>query len=135
LTAHTTEDETAWNDSRKIRNEIKKAIRAAKSSFYKRAMSSKRPKEVWNTIHRILHLNPQTIKANPEILNKHVNTTSQRLLNYTPKTESMLNELIENLPHSNIAFNISKVSYEDIKKVISGLCNDCSTGPDKIPPK
>jgi len=45
----------------------------------------------------------------------------------------MLNELIESLPHSYNAFNISKVSYVDIKKAISGLRNDCSTGPDKIP--
>jgi len=82
-----TEDETAWNDFRKIRKEIKKSIRAAKSSFYKRALSSKRSKKVWNTIHCILHPNSQTIKANPETLNKHFNTTAQRLSNSTPKTE------------------------------------------------
>ena len=85
-TAHATEDDTVWNVFRKIRTEIKKAIQAAKSSFYKQAPSSKRPMEVWNTIHPILHPNPQTIKADPEILDKHFNTTAQRLLNSTPKT-------------------------------------------------
>ena len=68
--AHATKDQTAWNSFRNIRNEIKKIIRAAKSAFYKQALSSKRPKEVWNTIHRILHPNPQSIKADLDILNK-----------------------------------------------------------------
>ena len=45
----------------------------------------------------------------------------------------MLNELIESLPYNHNAFNISKVSYVDIRKAILGLRNDCSTGPDKIP--
>ena len=88
--AHSMTTESAWNDFRKIRNKIKKAIRAVKSIFYKQALPSKRQKEVWNTIHCILHPNPQTIKANPETLNKHFNTTAQRLLNSAPKIESML---------------------------------------------
>ena len=134
-TSHSIITESVWNDFRKIRNEIKKAIRAAKSIFYKRALSSKRPKEVWNTIHRILHPNPQTIKANPETLNKHFNTTAQRLLNSAPKTGSMLNELIESLPLNQNAYSISKVFYACIRKAILGLRNDCSTGSDKIQTK
>eukprot|EP00111_Clytia_hemisphaerica_P012789 TCONS_00037612-protein len=43
-----------WDLFRKIRNELKTLIRVTKSSFYRRALSSKRPKEVWSTIHRIL---------------------------------------------------------------------------------
>ncbi|MEO0684074.1 MAG: hypothetical protein AAFY76_03245, partial [Cyanobacteria bacterium J06649_11] len=133
--AHATIDVTVWNNFRRIRNEVKKIIREAKSTFYKRALSSNRPKEVWNTIHRILHPNPQTIKADPETLNMHFSTTAQRLLNSTPKSEEMLNELIENLPCNQNAFSISKTSFAEIRKAICGLRNDCSTGPDKIPAK
>ena len=98
-------------------------------------LSFKRPKEVWNTIHRILHLDPQAIKADSETLNMNFSTTAQRLLNYTPKSEEMLNELIENLPCNQNAFSISKTSFAEIRKAICGLRNDCSTGPDKIPAK
>ena len=133
--AHTTKDQTAWNSFRNIRNEIKKIIRTAKSTFYKRALSSKRPKEVWNTIHRILHPNPQSIKADPDILNKHFNSTAQRLLNSKPKSASILNNLIKNFPENENAFCISEVSFSDTRKAVLGLRNDCSTGPDKIPSK
>ena len=52
------------------------------STFYKQALSSKRQKEVWNTIHRILHQNPQTIKADSDIQRlffQHNSTASSKL--------------------------------------------------------
>ncbi|XP_066923457.1 uncharacterized protein [Clytia hemisphaerica] len=70
-----------WDLFRKIRNELKTLIRVTKSSFYRRALSSKRPKEVWSTIHRILKPSPQKISADPDTLNVHFNTTAGRLLN------------------------------------------------------
>ena len=61
-------------------------------------------------IYRILHPNQRRIDADPNILNKHFNITAERLLN-------------------------SKISYDDTKKAILGLRNDCSTGPDNVPSK
>ena len=133
--AHSTQDATTWENFRKIRNELKRDIRTAKSTFYKQALSFKRPKELWNTIHRILHPNPQKIKADPDILNKHFSTTAQRLLNSKPKTENILHDLIDGLPQQHNSFNITKVSYAEIRKAILNIRNDCSTGPDKIPSK
>ena len=51
------------------------------STFYKQALSSKRQKEVWNTIHWILHQNPQTIKADSDIQQtfQHNSTASSKL--------------------------------------------------------
>ena len=43
------------HEYQKCRNEVKRLIKTTKSNFYKAALSSKRPKEVWNTIHRILN--------------------------------------------------------------------------------
>ena len=72
-------NEQAWTAFRKIRNEIKKVIRTTKATFYKKALSSKRPKEVWNTICRILHPSHKNIDADPITLNVHYNTTAVRL--------------------------------------------------------
>ena len=95
-------------------------------------MSSKRQKEVWSTIHRILKLSPQKINADPDTLNKHFNTTAERLLNSQPKPEHLLHQLIERLPEPENPFSITTVSFGDVRKVILGLRNDCSTGPDQL---
>ncbi len=67
-------NEQAWAAYRKIRNEVKKHIRNTKTNFYKKALSSKRPKEVWNTIYRILNPNPKSIDADPASLKQPTRT-------------------------------------------------------------
>jgi len=57
-TTQQSQNETDLAKYRLCRNEVKKLIKSAKSNFYRNALSSKRPKEVWNTIHRILRPNP-----------------------------------------------------------------------------
>ena len=133
--AHSSKSELDWERFRNVRNELKKLIRTAKASFYRRVLSSKRSKEVWSTIHRIPQPSPQKINADPDTLNKHFNTTATRLLNSKPKSEKLLHHLIESLPEPENPFNITKVTYNDVRKVILGLRNDCSTGPDQIPAK
>lgn len=135
MKAHTSQSEEDWNLFRNVRNELKKLIRVAKSNFYRRALSSKRPKEVWSTIHRILKPSPQKINADPETLNKHFNTTAERLLNSKPKSENLLHQLIERLPEPENPFTIAEVSYGDVRKAILSLRNDCSTGHDQLPSK
>ena len=98
-------------------------------------MSSKRPKEVWNTIYRILHPSHKSIDADPNTLNVHYNTTAVRLLNSTPKPEDKLHEIIKVLPENPNSFSFSKTTYTDTRKAILALRNDCSTGQDKIPSK
>ena len=133
--AHTSQSSQDWESFRRVRNELKKLIRTAKSNFYRRALSSKRPKEVWSTIHRILQPSPQKINADPDTLNTHFNTTAQRLLNSRPKSESHLQNVINNFEEHDDAFNINEVTYSDVRKAILGLRNDCSTGDDQLPSK
>ena len=133
--AHETQADADWKLFRDIRNELKKLIRTAKSNFYKKALSSKRPKEVWATIHRILHPNPQKVDADPDLLNRHFNTTANRLLQSCPKPEQVLHEVIGNLPEMERSLTINQVTYSDVRKAILELRNDCSTGHDQIPAK
>ena len=133
--AHTTQLESDWVNFRIIRNEIKKRIRTSKATFYRKALSSKRPKEVWSTIHRILNPNPQKINADPDNLNQHFNNTAKRLLNSDPKSNEFLQNVISNLQESVDSFRIKEVSFADVRKVILGLRNDCSTGFDQLPSK
>ena len=96
--AHDTQLDHDWINFQETRNELKKRIKTTKRDFYKLALASKRPKEVWSTIHRILNPNPAKINANVETLNQHFNSTANRLLGSIPKSEHHLRAVIENLP-------------------------------------
>ena len=76
---HTTNRQTDWNDFRNVRNKLKTKIKSAKSNIYRKALSSKKPSEVWKVIHKILNPNGKRIRINPDELNKHFSTTSKRL--------------------------------------------------------
>ena len=69
--AHQTSSPSVWDKFREVRNKIRTKIKKVKREFIQKALSSKKPKELWNTIHRILNPTPQPIKADPDALNKH----------------------------------------------------------------
>ena len=48
---------------------LKQTLKAEKRKFYKIALSLKKPKAVWKTIHRILKPSPKPITASPDDLN------------------------------------------------------------------
>ena len=50
-------------------NRIKVVIGNAKRGFLNTSLSSKRPKEVWRVIHRVIHPSPMPIVADPDQLN------------------------------------------------------------------
>ena len=52
----------AWYKFREVRNKIKTKIKQVKRRFYEKALSSSKPKELWQTIHRLLHPNPHPIR-------------------------------------------------------------------------
>ena len=56
--AHQTNLACVGDKYRKVRNKIRTETKKVKRSFYKKALSSKKPKELWNTIHRILNPTP-----------------------------------------------------------------------------
>ena len=47
---------------RDVRNKLKAAIRRARETLTRQALSSNEPKEVWRIIHRILKPNQQPLR-------------------------------------------------------------------------
>ena len=73
-----------------------------KRLFYpQKALSSNKPKELWQVIHRIPHPNPEPLKVDPDLLNNRFTSTSQRLLGSTPNSPHALQELINSLSDSS----------------------------------
>ena len=114
--AHKTKGDQDWHNYRNIRNKIKSEIKSTKNAFYKTALSSKKPSEVWRCINKILHPNPNRINADPNVLNSHFNSTSQRLLNSTPSATSELLTSVDILPLTTQYFEIQHVIYHDVFK-------------------
>ena len=114
-----------------LRNEIKSTIKIAKREFYKTALSSKRPSQVWKVINKILKPKLGTVSPKDiDDLNKHFTTTAQRILGSTPSKPT---ELINEHQYNKDCFKFSQVSYLDVLQEIKALRNDCSTGNDDIP--
>ena len=125
-----------WNKFREVRNTIQTKIKKVKRTFYQKALSSKKPKELYQVIHRILHPNPHPIDADPDQLNNHFSSTSQRLLGSVPTSPDALRDLVNSLPvcMSN-PFDIRPVAYSEVLNQLKTMRSDCSTGTDQIPVK
>lgn len=134
-TAHETATNEDWKTFRDIRNKVKKTIKKEKADFYRKALSSKRPKEVWNIINKIIKPNHSKIDADPNELNNHFNTTAKRLLNCNAKSESFLKTLIDELPTQENEFQLQQVTYREVYTSIKSLRDDCSAGHDGLPAK
>ncbi|CAB4002145.1 Hypothetical predicted protein, partial [Paramuricea clavata] len=134
--AHATKKDSIWQLFRGIRNKIKTRIKEAKRSFYRKALSSRKPKDLWRTIHRILHPSQQKISADSNVLNHHFSTTSQRLLGTSPSSSDDLRNLINTFPdNTNHSFTLRPATFREVLNEIKGLRSDCSTGTDQIPVK
>jgi len=100
------------------------------------ALSSKRPKEVWRVIHRVIHPSPRPISADPDRLNRYFIKTTERTLGTLPDEATDLVDLIDSLSEPDrYPFQLRTVSSGEILKEISLLRSDCSTGADQIPVK
>ena len=69
--AHEHNDHSKWNQFREKRNDIKKEILYEKAKFYRKALSSNKPKVVWKTINSILNL-PKPISIKPDTTNNYL---------------------------------------------------------------
>ncbi len=103
-----------------------------------KAFSSKRPKEIWRTIHRILNPNPKPIRVNPNELNTFFTTTAERTLGKAAvdKTSDLLT-LVNSLPDHRDActFKLREITQAEVLREIKQIRTDCSTGPDQLPVK
>ena len=91
-----------WNKFLEVCNKIKTKIKSIKHAFFRRALSSNRPKEPRNIIHRILYPSPQPIKVDPDVLNKHFSSTSQRLLGSEANLLEFSLDFINSLPEEHL---------------------------------
>jgi hypothetical protein len=132
---HQTNLESHWVQFRYIRNKLKTVIKTTKKLFHRKALQSKRPKDVWNVIHRILHPNKKRVTFDPNSLNQYFVTMAENLTGKKPTSQENLYQLIEDLPPSNnnTNFCIEKATYHQVLREIKSLRNDCSTGFDQIP--
>ena len=125
--AYQTQSEDDWRKYRDVRNKLKKKIRTTKNNFYKNALNSNRPKEVWEIIHRIVNPNQKNIVADPNTLNNVLlENMLQNRMNFFNMVETA------NFSSEN-NFKLPCVTYEEVLRQIRSLRDDCSTGPDKIP--
>ena len=94
-------------------------------------MSSKNPKEVWSTVNRILKKQQTSIKQHPSDINNHFTTLASKLTNkenVPPKLPD-----ISSMQENSNSLKIQHTNYDQIKKIILGLKNVCSSGYDNIP--
>ena len=134
---HKSRDSSIWDTFRQNKREIRKAIRHAKSDFYRNPLSKKKPKEVWKIIHSVLHSPRKRCTFSPSELNNYFVEIAGKILNKEPTQPSKILEFIESLPNSSrengAVFQLRQVTYENVLKQLKALRNDISTGPDGIP--
>ena len=120
--AHNANNDESWAASRATPKKIKLVIGKAKRSFFMTTISSKRPKQVWRVIHRVLNPSTSPPRVDPEQLNKYFIATNERTLGTTPDATSDLLELAKSLPeHSQRSFKLCHVTFEDVMKEIHHL--------------
>ena len=102
------------------------------------ALSSRRPKEVWKVIHRVLHPSPKPLREDPEKLNRYFISTATTTLVAKPDSTHDSLDLVRSFPDKAdelSTFVLRNVSRDEVLKEISRLRSDCSTGIDQIPVK
>ena len=126
--------EKLWAQYREKRNLLKTSIRKSKSEFYQKALSSSRI--VWQTIHRILHPNPQPLRIDPDELNKHYVSTAERATGASSKSIEELGQLLDSFPEDNDSeFRLREFTHREVLSELKNLRSDCPWGPDNIPVK
>ena len=119
-----------------MRNELKSKIKKTKREFYQKALSSSKPKEIWQIIHRILHPSPQPLRVKPEELNSFFASIAERATSASAIPTDELWKLIDSLPEDEgNSFHLRKVTCKEVLSELKKLRNGCSCGPNSIPVK
>ena len=95
------------------------------------ALFSKRPKEVRRTIHRILHPSQQSLRADPDDLNRQFASTAERVTASSPVLNEDIYRLIDRLTDdSHSSFHFCHATRQEVL----GEIHDCdrTTRPDRI---
>ena len=97
--AHSSNAEKDWDLFRAVRNKLKTANSPFSQCLYFKfkALSSKKPKEVWQVIHRILHPSQHPLRQDPEKLNKFFASTTERTIGTQVNSHISIEQSIANL--------------------------------------
>ena len=99
-------------------------------------LSSKKPKQVWQVIHRILHGSLQPLTADPDVLNPFFGSSAERVTGAEAQSIEKLFDLVNSFPvDKEDAFCMRPVTCAEVIKEIKVMRSDCSCGPDNIPVK
>ena len=89
---HQTNKDDDWQSFRKSRNELKSKIKSTKKSFYRKALSSKRAKKIWTTVHQVLNPGKKRILFDPETLSNYYTTMAKNLTRTKHTTKSEITQ-------------------------------------------
>ena len=129
--ARASKEEKDWKNYQATRNKPKKTTKTTKAAFLRKPMSSKNPKEVWSLVNCILTKQYTRIKQHPSDLNNHFTTLASKLID-KENAPSKLPD-ISSMQENSSGFKIQHTNYDQIKKIILGLKNNCASGYDNIP--
>ena len=133
--AHKHNDHSKWNQFREERNDVKKEIQYEKAKFYRKALSSNKPKEVWNTINSILNPPPKPISIKSDTMNNYFVNIAKQTVKKDPVSPEDMEKSITQISTISDGFKMQKVQYSDVVKGLTSLRKDTSTGSDEIPTK
>ena len=126
-----------WEKFRATRKRLKELIKSTERNFMERMWSSKKPKEVWKEINRILHPSPQRISMQPDKLNNFFASTAERTISINAHhvdDYALIINLIQSLPANfDNGFQIRTVTLKEVIHELRNIRTDCSTGLDNIP--
>ena len=110
--------------------------RKPNANFIKKHSHPKKPKQVWQVIHRILHPSPQPLTADPDELNAFFGSTAERVTGAEAQSIEKLFDLVKSFPvDKEDAFCMRPVTCAEVIKEIEFMRSDCSCDPDNIPVK
>ena len=99
---------------------IKKPYDPKKATFLRSTLSPKNPKEVWETVNRILDPPKNRIKHDPEELNRCYTELASTLTNKENIAfdQSLLANILPELEKDN-TFAMQHTTYTEVKNIIS----------------
>ena len=110
------------SDYRKSKVRYKKLIKTIKGSFLQKALTSKKSKEVWDAVNRVINPPKNRIRQNTSDLNNYFTTLASNLSGKEnePLNKSEILQLLERVPDSN-AFTINYTTYDEVQKIVPAV--------------
>ena len=102
--AHSKHTPQSWEKFGAIRNKIKNLIN--ETGFHKKVFQWKNKNDIWKFIHRVLSLNPKTLKKDPEKLDELFDKTAEQLVGKRKTDNATLRLYINSLRDKSNSFKL-----------------------------